>query len=224
MAKNKIHSILLALLLPLVGAAMLASCSETEEEYTPYSDWQARNAQWFQEITDSARTAITQAKAQYGDAWEQHCNWRQYRSLLKQPTSGHFTDSICVRIVKRGTGTYCPTYSDTVRLSMRGWLMPAEYLEDGEKIKRQEIFTQSYYGVFDEHTVAPLLMSVSSTIEGFSTALQYMRQGDDWMVYVPQQLGYGAEAKDVIPAYSTLLFRLNMAGVYPCNSGVPEWK
>ncbi len=227
---TKIQKILMTLLLPLLGAAMLVSCSESEDVFTPYSNWQARNAEWYVQITDSARTAIAQAKAQYGDDWEAHCDWRQYRSLLKQKdVPGVYTDSICVRILKRGTGTYCPTYSDTIHLSMRGWLMPATYkLFNADNVEvdsiRQEVFTQSYYGEFSEQTAAPQLMSVGSTIEGFSTALQYMHQGDDWLVYIPQQLGYGDEASDAIPAYSTLLFRLHLAAVYPLNTGVENWK
>ncbi len=220
----------MTLLLPFAGAAMFVSCSESEDVFTPYANWQMRNADWFVQITDSARTAIAEAKAQHGDAWEQHCDWRRYKSLLKQKdTEGVYTDSICVRIVKRGTGHCSPTYSDTVRLNMRGYLMPTTYkLYNADNVEvdsvRQEVFTQSYYGAFDEQTAAPQLMSVGSTIEGFSTAVQYMHEGDDWLIYIPQQLGYGEKASDAIPAYSTLLFRLHLAAVYPCNSGVPNWK
>ena len=51
-----------------------------------------------------------------------------------------------------------------------------------------------------------------------------MVEGDDWMVYIPYRLGYGTSDHGTIPAYSTLQFRIHMAAVYPCNSGVPAWK
>ena len=51
-----------------------------------------------------------------------------------------------------------------------------------------------------------------------------MVKDDDWMVYIPCDLAYGAESSSSIPAYSTLLFRIHLMGVYESGSGVPEWK
>ncbi len=230
MTLRRFYRTLLFLLLPLALGA-LTSCSENDDTWDPYYNWEARNAQWYAEITDSARTAIAQAKAQYGDQWEDHCDWRRYKSLLKAQDydTGLYTDSICVRIVKRGDGEVSPVWSDTVRLNFRGWLMPTTYrLYNTENVEvdslMQEVFSQSYYGVFDGQTAAPQLMALGSTVEGFSTALQYMVPGDDWMVYVPSGMAYGSTSSDAIPAYSTLLFRLNLVAVYPANSGVPDWK
>ena len=50
----------------------MASCSETDDTWDPYTNWQARNAAWYEQVSDSARTAIAQAKAQYGEEWEAH--------------------------------------------------------------------------------------------------------------------------------------------------------
>ena len=51
-----------------------------------------------------------------------------------------------------------------------------------------------------------------------------MVESDDWMVYIPQQLFYGSTAKDVIPAYSTVRFRIQMVAVYPSGTTIPAWK
>ncbi len=210
---------------------VVISCSETDDTWDPYYDWKERNAQWYVEITDSARTAIAEAMATYGEDWEDYCDWRRYKTLLKAQDydTGLYTDSICVHILNRGTGSVSPTWTDTVRLNFRAWLMPSTYRvynDDNVLVDSlmQEVFSQSYYGTFDENTAAPQLMSLGSTIEGFSTALQYMVEGDDWDVYIPQELGYGSSSSDAIPAYSTLLFRINLVAVYPTNSGVPSWK
>ena len=215
----------------LLFALTFVACSEDNEVYTPYTDWAARNADWYAIITDSARTAIAKAKAQWGDEWEQHCEWRQYKSLLKSQSynSGNYTDSICVHILSRGEGTYSPTYSDTVRVNMRGWLMPATYKRlNADRVEvdsvLQAVFTENYNGPYNPETAAPALMAVKSTIEGFSTALQYMVEGDDWLVYIPQNLAYAGNSSSAIPAYSTLQFRLSMIAVYPSGSGVPTWK
>ena len=70
----------------------------------------------------------------------------------------------------------------------------------------------------------PQQMIVGSTIEGYSTALQYMVEGDDWLVYIPAPLGYDDNEKTAIPAYSTLLFRLSVVGVYEGGVTIPIWK
>lgn len=211
----------------LMGAAcLLTSCKETTDEWNPYTNWQARNTAWFISVADSARSAISEAKARYGDEWEQHCQWRMYKTLQRSAEKrGPLTDSICCRILSRGDGRVSPASTDSVHLSFRGWLMPAEYeREDGSKETRMTVFTQTYYGDYNPATASPQVGAVKSFTEGFATALQYMVKGDDWMVYIPCELAYGSEASSAIPAYSTLLFRIHLMGVYESGTGVPEWK
>lgn len=206
-----------------------ASCDEVDNTWDPYQSWQSRNAQWFENVADTARAAIADAKAQYGDAWEEHCDWRMFKNLLKSQTSnsGKLADSICVKIVKRGSGETYPLYNDTVRVNFRAWLMETKY-DDGNGGLRSEsrVFAQTYYGEYNPQTAAPSLHAVNnSLIDGFSTALQNMVEGDDWFVYIPQELGYkGKTDNKVIPAYSTLLYRINMVAVYPAGTGVTNWK
>ncbi len=211
----------------LLGTAcLLTSCEETSDEWNPYYNWQTRNVQWFTTVADSARTAITQAKAQYGDDWEQHCVWRMYKTLQRSADEqGPLTDSICCRILTRGDGTFSPTYTDSVRLSFRGWIMPTEYMNENNQLEsRMSVFTQTYYGEYNPATASPQTGAVAAFTEGFGTALQYMVKGDDWMVYIPSELAYGSESSSAIPAYSTLLFRIHMMGAYESGSGIPEWK
>lgn len=224
----------LALLAPLAGLFLLvalSSCSENDGEWNPYYDWQGRNTQWFAQAADSARTAIAKAKAQYGDAWEAHCQWRMFKSLQRSTfIQGPVTDSIVCKVVSSGatTGIQPDTinYSDTVRLHYRGWLMPTEYLttDNTRKELKMTVFSQTYYGTFNPATAAPVTMPVSSTVEGFQTALQHMAAGDTWYVYIPQQLAYGSQTSEAVPAYSTLLFLLNIVGKYETGQGVPDWK
>ena len=209
----------LLLLLLLAG---FASCSSDTEDYNPYYSWEARNAAWFEQIADSARTAIASARRQYGDDWEANCQWRMFRSLQKSPTArGKLTDSICVRILSNGTGTVSPHYNDSVRCSFRGWLMPTT---DADGNTLETIFTQTYYGDFSTATAAPNLAPPSAYNDGFATALQYMVEGDDWMVYIPQELFYGSELKGSVQPYSTVRMRIHLAAIYLPGSNVPTWK
>lgn len=61
----------------------------------------------------------------------------------------------------------------------------------------------------------PLTGNVGSFVPGFSEALELMRPGDEWIVWVPPQLGYGAKDKGPIPANSVLRFRLALHSVTP---------
>lgn len=209
------------LLLPLL---LLASCKSSDESYDPHYNWQSRNAQWFAEVYDNAQAAIAKAKALYpnGNDWEEHCDWRVYRTLLKsQEVQGSSTDYIVCKINERGDGDWSPAYTDSVRLYYRGWIMDENYPTSKTNLT---IFSQTYYGEFDAATAAPLAMPVISTVEGFQTAVQYMVKGDDWMVYIPQQLGYKGDASDAIPAYSTLLYHLRIERVHKSGTGMPGWR
>ena len=190
----------------------IVSCSSDTEDYDPYHHWQSRNAAWFAQVADSAHTAIASAKTQYGDTWEEHCAWKAYKSLRRSPSyqSGNVEDSIFVHILQRGTGTVSPTANDTVLINFRGTLMPTT---DAEGKTVETVFAQTYYGNFDQETAAPQTGVVNAFTEGFETALQYMVVGDDWLVYIPQELFYGSSAQGVIPAYSAACFRINMVKV-----------
>ncbi len=210
----------------LAMACCLTSCSETNDEYNPYEDWAARNATWFEEIAQEARTSIAQAKATYGSDWEANCSWRMYKSLRKTTSSnGPVTDSICVRIINHGTDPDAkgsPVANDSVHVNFRGWLMPIyDYTGNGDEMAMaQKVFTTTYYGDYNPETAAPQLMAIGSLVDGFSTALQYMVEGDEWMVYMPQNLAYGASSQGSIRAYSTLQFQIHLMRWYESGTGV----
>ncbi len=196
-------------------AVGVSSCEESDNTWDPYYNWKTRNAEWYERVADTARTAIAQARHLYGEEWEKHCEWRMYRNLMRSPEGdATLADSICCRIVQRGTGTESPMGTDTVSVSFRGWIMETEYeQEDGSLQKQMAIFTQTYYGEYNSQTAPPQEMAISALTKGFSTALQYMVEGDDWLVYIPNELAYKGEASTAVPAYSTLLFRIHLTDI-----------
>ena len=215
------HKLTAILVCPLL---ILASCRSSVEVDDTRHDWQARNAQWFAEKYDSAQVAIAAAKAAYpaGNDWQQHCDWRILRTLLKSPDAvGATTDNVVCKIVRRGEGDISSAYTDSVRLYYRAWLMDDNYPDSKTDLT---IFSQSYYGDFDEKTAAPVAMATSSVVEGFMTALQYMVKGDDWLIYIPQELGYKETESDAVPAYSTLLYRVRIERVHKSGTGLPGWR
>jgi peptidylprolyl isomerase/FKBP-type peptidyl-prolyl cis-trans isomerase FklB len=61
----------------------------------------------------------------------------------------------------------------------------------------------------------PLTGRVGDFVPGFTEALEMMRPGDEWIVWVPPQLGYGDKDSGPIPANSVLRFRLALHSIAP---------
>ena len=59
----------------------------------------------------------------------------------------------------------------------------------------------------------PLTGTAGAFVPGFSEAVELMRPGDEWIVWVPTQLGSGAEDVGPIPGNSVLRFRLALHSV-----------
>lgn len=67
----------------------------------------------------------------------------------------------------------------------------------------------------------PLTGAVGNFVPGFNEALMLMRPGDDWIVWIPPELGYGAKEAGPIPANSTLRFRMILRSVTPAPVAMP---
>jgi peptidylprolyl isomerase/FKBP-type peptidyl-prolyl cis-trans isomerase FklB len=67
----------------------------------------------------------------------------------------------------------------------------------------------------------PATFTPKGVIKGWTEALQLMRPGDEWILYVPPNLGYGDEgAGGVIPPGAALTFRIELIGVLPAPGRV----
>lgn len=60
----------------------------------------------------------------------------------------------------------------------------------------------------------PAVFGVSQVIPGWVEALQLMQEGAKWRLYIPSELGYGAQgAGEMIPPHSTLIFDVELIEV-----------
>lgn len=66
---------------------------------------------------------------------------------------------------------------------------------------------------------APMVFSPDQVVPGWTEALQLMKTGDEWLVYLPPELGYGDVQAGHIPAHSVLVFRLQLLDVAPVPGG-----
>lgn len=59
----------------------------------------------------------------------------------------------------------------------------------------------------------PATFGLSEVIAGWTEALQLMREGDKWMIYLPSDLGYGEQGGGQIPPNSVLIFEVELIKV-----------
>jgi len=69
------------------------------------------------------------------------------------------------------------------------------------------------FGASSENGAGTEVFPLQKLIPGWIAALQLMRPGDVWMLYVPAYLAYGAAGKSYIPPNSALIFRVELIGV-----------
>lgn len=70
--------------------------------------------------------------------------------------------------------------------------------------------------VFDStarHGGQPATFAPGQVIKGWTEALTKMPAGSKWRLFIPQELGYGSRATGSIPAYSTLIFDVEVLEV-----------
>lgn len=90
----------------------------------------------------------------------------------------------------------------------------------GKAPGRNSVVTAHYTGktingrTFDSSRggVAPAFR-LRDLIPGWIIALQQMRPGDKWEIYIPAEQGYGSRSVPGIPGGSTLIFEIELLGV-----------
>lgn len=179
----------------LIGISFgVTSCEETEGTDSLYANWEKRNQQYIDSIAEVAKANP--------DEW---MVIQSYKSEISNPTPD-VNDCVYCKVLEQGTGTV-PVYTDSVTTNYRGLLIP---LSDGSKV----IFDQSYQGKLNKETAVPVGFMVNEVIEGWTTALQKMKEGSRWEVYIPSDLGYGDLGSNTIPGHSTLCFDVHLVKVY----------
>jgi FKBP-type peptidyl-prolyl cis-trans isomerase FklB len=97
-------------------------------------------------------------------------------------------------VISDGTGA-TPTASSTVRTHYEGTLISGE------------VFDSSY------KRGQPAEFPVGGVIAGWTEALQLMKEGAKWRLYIPSNLAYGERAAGSIPPHSTLIFDIELIEV-----------
>lgn len=100
------------------------------------------------------------------------------------------------RVLENGEPGPSPTASDRVEVHYEG------RLTDGT------IFDSSY------ERGEPLVFGVGGVIKGWTEALQLMKPGDKWELFIPPDLGYGMRGSPPkIPPNSVLIFKVELLSI-----------
>ena len=71
---------------------------------------------------------------------------------------------------------------------------------------------------------SPYVTTPEQVVPGWTEALQRMKVGDEWLLYVPPELGYGAQQSGRIPPHSVLVFRLQLLDMAAAPGGGGSWR
>jgi FKBP-type peptidyl-prolyl cis-trans isomerase len=106
-------------------------------------------------------------------------------------------DGLQYRVIKAGTGKAPTAPTDNVTVLYKGQLITGQ------------VFDQTQEGM-------PATFPAGALIPGWVEALQMMKEGDEWELVSPAELGYGeAGAGGVIPPNQTLVFQMALLKVAP---------
>ena len=97
----------------------------------------------------------------------------------------------------------------------------------GESPDSNDLVRVDYEGSLIDGTVfdssfergQPAVFTLGTVVEGWTEALQHMRVGDEWIIYLPADKGYGERNMGNIPSNSVLVFRLKLLAVASSPGG-----
>lgn len=108
---------------------------------------------------------------------------------VKQTKSG-----LQYKVVKQGTGA-TPKDTDMVRVHYHGTFLDGKVFDSS--VTRNE----------------PAEFGVNGVIAGWTEALQLMRVGDKWELFIPSDLAYGDDGNQAIPPGTMLKFEVELLGI-----------
>ena len=148
-------------------------------------------------------------------SWEEYEKWR----IANEEFFTQMQDSI-------DASTGLPYYSQIASEAYPDYHVLYRVITEGDPDGKKPYYTSTvrvnYSGHlyntdenFDEATNTDFL--VTDVISGWTWALQNMTVGSKWEVIIPWQLGYGTTVTSSIPAYSTLVFTIELVSI-------PKWE
>lgn len=141
----------------------------------------------FQQRAEAARAAKNEKAISEGKEWLEK---NAQKEGVVTTASG-----LQYKVITMGTGDK-PAATDEVEVKYEGSLI------DGT------VFDSSY-----RRNPQTTKFKANQVIKGWTEGLQLMPVGSKFEFYIPQELGYGSQQQGQIPAYSTLIFTVELVGI-----------
>lgn len=122
-------------------------------------------------------------------------NLQYLEKIASQEGVKKLAGGILYKVTEQGSGTVSPRLDNVVSVHYRGTLMNGREFDNSYERNCPEAFR------------------LNQVIEGWQIALQQMHVGDKWIIYIPYTVGYGNRASGPIPAFSTLIFEVELLGI-----------
>lgn len=192
-------------------AGIVCACEEVDEP-SEYENWEERNAIFIDSIASLAEGRIV-VYTESSSVVDSYAIGDMFAIQTTASTEGNDQYVYCKKLSENEDGTH-PLYTGSVDVFYYGTYVTGDsfdynftgysatdtdYLDAGDNLPTE----------FD----SPTTFTVSGTITGWSAALQYMREGERWMLYVPYQSAYGTSGNGSIPGYSALTFDIILESV-----------
>ena len=183
----------------------MTACGEETEDEGEFANWQQRNEVFFASLSDSLNRNPSQ--------------WVRYKCYsLDETVEGDASDYIYAKVIHSGTETDSPMFTDSIRVSYQGRLIPSATYPQGYP------FDGTVNGTYSDKTNSTARLLLSQMIDGYVTALLHMHRGDYWRVYIPSALAYGDTGNGgTIPGHSVVVFDVTLIDFSPVGEVMPRW-
>lgn len=141
-------------------------------------------------IFQNTEQTFMSRKEEYKTKNEQFLEELRAENDIKELPAG-----ILYRVIEAGQGSNTPRLNSIVSVHYKGTLINGREFDNSWKRNCPEAFR------------------LNEVIEGWQIALQQMHVGDRWIIYIPYAVGYGKRASGPIPAYSTLIFEVQLLSI-----------
>lgn len=126
--------------------------------------------------------------------WQQQ-NAEFMKQISQDPEAKALGAGVYYKVIESGTGDRSPQQFSVVTCHYKGSLINGR------------VFDNSY------ERGCPEAFRCRDLIAGFTLALLHMKVGDHWTVYIPFDQGYGTRNSGPIPAFSTLIFEIELISI-----------
>jgi FKBP-type peptidyl-prolyl cis-trans isomerase len=113
----------------------------------------------------------------------------------KLPGVKTLPDGLQYKVVTAGPAGPSPKQGDAIKVHYEGSLTNGQVFDSSFARNR------------------PALMPLEELVPAWMEAIPLMHVGDEWMLYVPPELGYGPDGAGPIPPNSVLIFRIKLLGM-----------